>query len=329
MKQGTFVSCLFLIVIGLLGASPSIYAPEKCAPGDPYRIIIYSEEEIGSLSGGIIDADENVIVYSEAFRYPLNDGKTGQTPVSITDDGPQIWILLLGVPSRLPPKQYTITVSGKGKERSFSVEKQLVITPKEFLHEDIPLDKEMSELRSTPNPEKIKEARILLTIVKSYRPESMFCTEIQCNPLPDARITSHFGDRRRYLYSDGGEARAIHFGIDLAEAEQTPVKTCGRGRVVFSGPRIITGNTVIIEHLPGMYSLYYHLHDRRVEVDDIVESNTIIGTVGSTGLVTGPHLHWEVRIAGIPVSPFYLLEHNLLDKQEIMSIISSNYRKGR
>ncbi len=329
MKRMLFFSFFFLVVIGVLVASPSIHAPEKCAPGDPYRIIIDSEEEIGSLSGGIFDEEENVIVYSEAFLYPLNDGKTEQPSVSITADERQIWILLLGVPSRLPPKQYTVTVSGEGKESSFSFEKQLVITSKEFLQEDIPLDKEMSELRSTPDPEKMKEARILLRIVNRYRSESMFCTENLRNPLPNARITSRFGDRRRYLYSDGGEARAIHFGVDLAEAEQTPVTTCARGKVVFSGPRIITGNTIIIEHLPGMYSLYYHLHGRRVDVDDFVESDTVIGTVGSTGLVTGPHLHWEVRIAGIPVSPFYLLEHNLLDKQEIISIISSNYSKGR
>ena len=67
--------------------------------------------------------------------------------------------------------------------------------------------------------------------------------------------------------------------------------------------RIVTGDTVVIEHLPGVYSLYYHLDEIFVEEGEEIAVEALIGTVGSTGLATGPHLHWEIRVAGVPVSP--------------------------
>jgi murein DD-endopeptidase MepM/ murein hydrolase activator NlpD len=67
--------------------------------------------------------------------------------------------------------------------------------------------------------------------------------------------------------------------------------------------RIVTGNTVVIEHLPGVFSLYYHLDSIGVDEGDVVEQGERIGTVGMTGLATGPHLHWEIRVGGVPVAP--------------------------
>jgi len=76
--------------------------------------------------------------------------------------------------------------------------------------------------------------------------------------------------------------------------------------------RIVTGNTVVVEHLPGVFSLYYHLDEIRVEEGVLVAGGQEIGTVGDTGLATGPHLHWEMRVGGVPVSPEDLMDHPLL-----------------
>jgi murein DD-endopeptidase MepM/ murein hydrolase activator NlpD len=115
---------------------------------------------------------------------------------------------------------------------------------------------------------------------------------------------------------------AIHFGIDLVKPTGTPIASCAAGKVVMAKTRIISGETVVLEHAPGVFSLYYHLDSIAVKQGETVEAGETIGTVGATGLVTGAHLHWEVRFSGVPVSPGYLLEHNLLDKQSILSIIS-------
>ena len=77
--------------------------------------------------------------------------------------------------------------------------------------------------------------------------------------------------------------------------------------------RIITGFTVVIEHLPGLYSLYYHLDSLSVREGQRVSQGDRIGTVGSTGLATGPHLHWEVRSAGVAVDPDLLVKRSLID----------------
>ena len=77
--------------------------------------------------------------------------------------------------------------------------------------------------------------------------------------------------------------------------------------------RIITGFTVVIEHLPGLYSLYYHLDSLSVREGQRVSQGDRIGTVGSTGLATGPHLHWEVRSAGVAVDPDLLVKRPLID----------------
>ena len=77
--------------------------------------------------------------------------------------------------------------------------------------------------------------------------------------------------------------------------------------------RIMTGNTLVIEHLPGLYSLYYHLDTREAEKNDFVEQGQLIGTVGHTGLSTGSHLHWEIRTCGIAVDPESFLRSDILD----------------
>jgi murein DD-endopeptidase MepM/ murein hydrolase activator NlpD len=81
--------------------------------------------------------------------------------------------------------------------------------------------------------------------------------------------------------------------------------------------RINTGYSIIIEHLPGVYSHYYHLSEMRVHEGDIVQSGDVIAASGATGLATGPHLHWEVRIAGENADPDYLCARALIDIVQI------------
>ena len=141
-------------------------------------------------------------------------------------------------------------------------------------------------------------------------------------PVTALRQTSFFGDRRRYLYDDGTTATSIHAGVDYSAVPGTPIYAPGPGKVVFADMRILTGNTVVIEHLPGVYSLYYHMQDINTVDGDILEERELIGTVGATGLVTGAHLHWEMRVAGVAVEPETWLTESLIDKDFIISNIS-------
>ncbi len=84
--------------------------------------------------------------------------------------------------------------------------------------------------------------------------------------------------------------------------------------MVFASKRILTGNTVVIEHLPGLFSIYMHMSELEMKVGDVVNQGDVIGKVGMTGFATGPHLHWEVESMGVSVDPDLLVREPLLDK---------------
>ena len=114
-------------------------------------------------------------------------------------------------------------------------------------------------------------------------------------------ITTLFGSGRRI---NGGPPGSFHSGTDIANALGTPVLSAAAGRVSWTGEMPIRGNTVIIDHGAGVLTHYSHLSAIHVAVDQSVRPGETIGLVGSTGLSTGPHLHWELSIYGVNVDPF-------------------------
>ncbi|RKX76409.1 MAG: M23 family peptidase [Spirochaetes bacterium] len=300
----------FFLFPFLLYGTPEIYFQEEARRGEPLSIIGLSRTPIDEISAYLFTAEGKEVIHNRGFQLQ-------------NEEEMDIRVILLGIPMHIEDEELSVRVEGYSGGDHFSIDKKLKLLERDFMAENIRLGEAMSELRQSSDPRKWEEARELSALLKTFNAESIYCTEIQDLPVKDARITSDFGDRRKYIYSDGGSAHSIHTGVDLAAPRGTSVFAGGRGKVVFTGMRILTGNTVVIEHLPGVYGLYYHLDSIEVEKGQFVEKGEPIGTVGATGLVTGAHLHWEIRVAGIPVEPWWLLEKNLLDKQKIIDIISS------
>jgi lipoprotein NlpD len=98
----------------------------------------------------------------------------------------------------------------------------------------------------------------------------------------------------------GGE---VHDGIDLAAPAGTPVQAAGPGKVLFAGEQRGYGLLVILEHAPGLVTLYAHNRDLRVTEGQEVRARQVVATVGESGHSSGPHLHFEVRVDGVPVDP--------------------------
>lgn len=120
-------------------------------------------------------------------------------------------------------------------------------------------------------------------------------------PLRDhLRVTSAFGTRRSY---SGGPPTSYHEGLDYGAAAGTSVLAAAAGRVALAEELTVRGNAVIIDHGLGVYSGYYHLSEIAVKAGQKVERGDLIGKVGSTGLSTGSHLHWEIRVGGVYVDP--------------------------
>jgi len=106
----------------------------------------------------------------------------------------------------------------------------------------------------------------------------------------DGRISSIFGLRRFF----NEQARRPHSGLDIAAPQGTPIKAVESGTVIDSGDFFFSGNMVYLDHGQGLISLYAHMHSINVKSGDKIKKGQIIGTVGETGRVTGPHLHLAI-----------------------------------
>ncbi|HNS51534.1 MAG TPA: LysM peptidoglycan-binding domain-containing protein [Anaerolineae bacterium] len=119
-------------------------------------------------------------------------------------------------------------------------------------------------------------------------------------PLAEVTTTAGFGQRRSYA---GGPVSSYHSGQDLGAATGTPVYAPAPGTVVLAEPLQVRGNAVILDHGLGVLTGYWHLSQIDVTPGATVARGTVIGLVGNTGLSTGPHLHWEMQVRGVPVDP--------------------------
>ena len=119
--------------------------------------------------------------------------------------------------------------------------------------------------------------------------------------------TGSFGRRRVF----NGQWRQPHSGMDIAAETGTPVRAPSAGRVIELGDFFFSGNLVYIDHGQGMISLFAHLSEIDVALGDQVEKGQIIGKVGATGRVTGPHLHWSLGLNGAWIDPALFVEDQL------------------
>lgn len=114
----------------------------------------------------------------------------------------------------------------------------------------------------------------------------------------EGAITTQFGEQRAY---NGGPPSGHHLGVDIGAEEGAPVVATNSGRVVLVREFALHGNIVVIDHGGGVFSSYSHLSGFAVAEGQDVAAGDLIGYVGNTGLSTGAHLHWEIRVGGVPV----------------------------
>ncbi|MFA5779633.1 MAG: M23 family metallopeptidase [Elusimicrobiota bacterium] len=122
-------------------------------------------------------------------------------------------------------------------------------------------------------------------------------------PVLNYRITSRFGLRRHPIFRD----RRFHEGLDLARWYGAPIRASSDGKIIFAGRKAGYGKTITIIHKNGFSTKYGHLRSYLVKKGQFVKAGQIIGSMGSTGYSTGPHLHFEVRKYNRPVNPLKYL----------------------
>jgi len=216
----------------------------------------------------------------------------GDQPLAVVRDGGR-WFALLGIPLDTLPGELEIGIfSG-----STAIGKPIVIHAKNYPEQRLTIkDKRKVE----PNPDdlaRIEREKEITEAIKRRFSDTAPVTDFM---LPaSGPLSSRFGLRRVF----NGQPRNPHAGLDVAVGTGAPVKAPAAGVVVDTGDYFFNGNTVFIDHGQGLITAYMHLSRIDVRAGQAVKKGEILGAVGATGRVTGPHLHWAVILNNTPVDP--------------------------
>jgi murein DD-endopeptidase MepM/ murein hydrolase activator NlpD len=205
-------------------------------------------------------------------------------------------IAIIAVHALAPIGQQELTVIALAEDGAeIRLDTELTVLPHEFAEERLTFSPEVSRLLAPEytQPEQQKIQEIYATVSPAKLWEGLWIWP------REGRITSEFGTRRSY----GGPVTSYHAGVDISGATGDEVVASAAGVVALAEALHVRGNTVILDHGWGVLSGYYHLDSIAVQPGDVVTPGQVIGTVGATGLVTGAHLHWELRIGDIAVDP--------------------------
>jgi len=211
---------------------------------------------------------------------------------------------LVGVPVQAEAGEHPLQVSiVDSKGSNISTTFAVTVLPVEFGAEDIhvPLDR-MSLL----NPGVVMADAQVLDQAFSARTPQQYWNGAFLQPVAGP-LTSAFGMWR--TYNDG--RNGYHTGVDIGSDEGAPVAAANAGKVVLATALQVHGNTVIVDHGWGVFTAYYHLSQTVVSAGQQVAQGETLGLVGNTGLSTGAHLHWDVRVGGVPVNPLEWLSRTL------------------
>ena len=319
---------LFELALGS-GANPWSYVLANhlsgvslALPGDVLHLVLHQPQLDGSgASEGPGGLPAQIMALSLA-PAPLTQGKTviirvdGEAGLdlsgALTDHVLHFfevqtggYIGLQGVHAMLEPGLYPLTLRGSLTDgRAFAFSQAVFITSGGYAY-----DPELTVSAETIDPAVTRpEDAQWAALTEPVSPEKYWDGLFQ-SPLPapfNDCWPSYFGSRRSY---NGSAYSYFHTGLDFCGGVGTDILAPAAGVVVFAGPMTVRGNATIIDHGWGVYTAYLHQSEIIVQAGTAVEAGQVIGKVGGTGRVTGPHLHWEIWAGGVQVDPLDWLQY--------------------
>jgi murein DD-endopeptidase MepM/ murein hydrolase activator NlpD len=212
------------------------------------------------------------------------------------------YVALQGVHAMAKPGLVPFVLSGRAENGQTIAFQQMVLLQLGGYVEDPPLYVDPTTIDpANTKPEDDAVAAVYAPVTPTRYWQGVFRTPVD-EPVC---IKSWYGNRRSY---NGGGFDFFHTGADYGVCANLNIYAPAPGVVVFSGPLTVRGNATYIDHGWGVYSAYFHQAETKVQVGDRVEAGQLIGLIGGTGRVTGPHLHWEIIVGGVQVQPLDWLE---------------------
>jgi len=203
---------------------------------------------------------------------------------------------LVGIDAIAPPgtQPLAITVTSTDGAESLTLDGAVTVVPGTFETEYLVFEPDTEALLE---PDVAQPEYEYVSAVFAGDTEGILWQGPFAWPVPEPFVTSAFGTRRQY----GDRLASYHVGTDLRGATGTEVRSPAAGTVALAEELHVRGRAVILDHGSGVFSGYFHLDTIAVEVGQSVAAGDLLGTVGATGLVTGSHLHWEMRVGGVAV----------------------------
>lgn len=288
----TLLCPLFLLLL----SSPLFSSPAMSVEGVPrsggFLLITIPVEGGGRKADGPHILPRGVISWQgKSFPLSIRNG-SGATGKSLLEG-------IVPVPRETKQGSYSLTVTLEG-DPSLSISRTVPVKRRWFGVQRLWLPE--SETSKYEGPEVEKEYEIIDRTLQTFLEKRLWKGNFQY-PCP-ADLRTSYGIKRVI----NGEDAGWHRGIDLAAARGDPVHAANGGRVVLARKGFqLHGTTVILNHGDGISTLYIHLSSLAVREGEEVVKGQVIGRVGSTGVATGPHLHWGAYVHGIPVDPRLLL----------------------
>jgi len=310
----------------ITGYSDGTFGPLKIASRAQAAVLSYKLLiKLGAITN--LDLPENIVFSKKSIKqgdllkFTLYHADS-PTEISVVQDlYPNFkWVAGDGVFQGVLPTNYS-TLPGSNTFKFVNNQtgnvttKTVTILPRDFKVQKLTIDSTVAS--NTTSEEAYAEYRKYFNPSREISSPLKYYTEPFLLPVK-GKLTTEFGESRTV---NGALTSYRHAGIDIAAPRNANVLAANTGKVMLAMPLIITGNSIVIDHGEGIFSVYFHLDKLFVKQGELVNRGQLIGAVGSTGFSTGPHLHFTMSYYRFDIEPGYLLYGEAVTKNNYLQLL--------